>query len=265
MATTPGDLGDGQKAGYFERHAASVTEVLQPAERVFIYDFPLRSWHWLNAACIVVLCVTGYLIGVPPPSMPGEASFGYSFGWIRLIHFAAGQIMTIALFFRVIWAFIGSHHAQEIFLPPLWSRRWWSEVWHEIRWYAFVERTPKTYFGHNPLAQLSIFLLCMLPMFHQVLTGFALYAEGMGTDSAWFTAFGWVFSIYGDSMFVHTMHRLVMWVIVIFCLVHMYVAIREDILSRQSIISTMVSGYRYFDHPEDNHPAERAESRREER
>jgi Ni/Fe-hydrogenase 1 B-type cytochrome subunit len=35
--------------------------------------------------------------------------------------------------------------------------------------------------------------------------------------------------------------------------VHVYAAFREDIMSRQSILSTMISGWRTF---KDTHPAE---------
>jgi Ni/Fe-hydrogenase 1 B-type cytochrome subunit len=37
-----------------------------------------------------------------------------------------------------------------------------------------------------------------------------------------------------------------MWALVMFVVVHVYAAIREDIMSRQSIISSMVSGERQF-------------------
>ena len=37
-----------------------------------------------------------------------------------------------------------------------------------------------------------------------------------------------------------------MWIIVVFVMLHVYVAIREDIMSRQSLISTMISGWRMF-------------------
>ena len=36
------------------------------------------------------------------------------------------------------------------------------------------------------------------------------------------------------------------WVIVVFVMLHVYTAIREDIMSRQSLISTMISGWRMF-------------------
>ena len=35
---------------------------------VYVYQVPVRLWHWVNAAAIMVLIVTGYLIGAPPPS-----------------------------------------------------------------------------------------------------------------------------------------------------------------------------------------------------
>jgi Ni/Fe-hydrogenase 1 B-type cytochrome subunit len=37
-----------------------------------------------------------------------------------------------------------------------------------------------------------------------------------------------------------------MWVIVCFSMIHTYLAIREDIMSNQSLVSTMISGWRYF-------------------
>jgi Ni/Fe-hydrogenase 1 B-type cytochrome subunit len=37
-----------------------------------------------------------------------------------------------------------------------------------------------------------------------------------------------------------------MWVIVIFAIAHIYAAIREDIMGRQSVVSTMISGFRTF-------------------
>ncbi|MGY4281848.1 Ni,Fe-hydrogenase I cytochrome b subunit [Bradyrhizobium sp. LM2.7] len=37
-----------------------------------------------------------------------------------------------------------------------------------------------------------------------------------------------------------------MWALVVFVMVHIYAAVREDIMSRQSIISSMISGERQF-------------------
>ena len=79
-----------------------------------------------------------------------------------------------------------------------------------------------------------------------IATGFALYSEGAGLGSWADRLFGWVIPAIGGSQAVHSWHHLVMWVIITFTMIHLYAAIREDITSRQSIISTMVSGYRTF-------------------
>ncbi|MEM1103148.1 MAG: Ni/Fe-hydrogenase, b-type cytochrome subunit [Pseudomonadota bacterium] len=233
--------------GFFDRVVEESTEKPSAAEKIYVYESPVRLWHWVNALCILVLCVTGYLIGSPPPSVPGEASNSFLFGNIRFVHFAAGQALAVFFLLRIYWAFVGNGHSRQIFLPPFWSAKWWGEIAHEIKWYGFIEKTPKKYIGHNPLAQLAMFFLLVLPLTLQILTGFALYAEGQGMGTWWYGAFGWVFGLFGDNSFaVHTWHHLFMWVIVIFSIVHIYAAIREDIFSRQSLISTMISGWRYF-------------------
>lgn len=214
---------------------------------VYVYEVPVRLWHWVNAAAILVLCVTGWYIGNPPPSMQiAEATHQFVFGYIRFAHFAAGMIMTVGFFGRIYWAFVGNHHARQLFILPLLNKHWWSEVLFEIRWYMFLEKEPKKYIGHNPLAQIAMFIFVTLGTTFMIVTGFALYAEGLGTDH-WLSALtAPVMNLVGNSQMMHSLHHLGMWFMVIFIMIHIYVAIREDIMSRQSMVSTMISGHRTF-------------------
>lgn len=214
---------------------------------VYVYEAPVRLWHWLNAAAIVVLMVTGYFIGSPPPTLgAGEASDHFLFGYLRFAHFVAAYVLTISFAARIYWAFAGNRHAAQLFFIPVWNKKWWSEVFFELRWYMFLEKKPKKYIGHNPLAQLAMFCFVTVGLTFMIVTGFALYAEGQQAGGWADLAFGWVIPLFGSSMDVHTWHHLGMWWIVIFMIVHIYVAIREDIMSRQSIVSTMISGHRTF-------------------
>ena len=80
-----------------------------------------------------------------------------------------------------------------------------------------------------------------------IVTGFALYGEGEGQGSWQFALFSsWLLPLFGDSQAVHTWHHLIMWLIVCFVLIHVYVAIREEKLSGQSMLSTIVTGWRNF-------------------
>ena len=56
----------------------------------YVFEAPVRIWHWLTVLCMAVLMVTGYFIGKPLPSVSGEATYLFYMGYIRLIHFSAG-------------------------------------------------------------------------------------------------------------------------------------------------------------------------------
>jgi Ni/Fe-hydrogenase 1 B-type cytochrome subunit len=214
---------------------------------IYVYEAPVRLWHWINALAITVLGITGYLIGSPLPSVPGEASENFLMGYIRFAHFAAAYVFAIGILGRIYWAFVGNHHARQLFLLPVRNPEWWKEILHELKWYMFIVKEPKKYVGHNPLAQLMMFLFFTVGAFYMICTGFALYGEGLGIDSWAYKMFGWVISaVGGNSLQVHSWHHMGLWVLLIFVMVHVYAAIREDIMSRQSLISTMISGWRMF-------------------
>ncbi len=214
---------------------------------VYVYEAPLRLWHWINVLAIIVLCFSGYFIGSPLPTMPGEASDNYLMGYIRFAHFAAAYILIIGFLGRIYWAFVGNEHARQIFMPPVFSGEFWGGVWHEVRWYLMIEKEPRKYTGHNPMAVIFMHVMMVWGTVFMIVTGMALYGEGTGYDSWQYTMFSsWVIPLFGQSQDVHTFHHLVMWVIIVFAIMHVYVAIREDIMSRQSLVSTMISGWRTF-------------------
>lgn len=225
----------------------SKTTMAHAEPAVYVYEAPVRLWHWINAMAIVVLAVSGYFIGSPLPTMPGEASDHFLMGYIRFAHFSAGYILFIGFLFRIYWAFVGNSHAREIFLPPFRQREYWEGVLHEIKWYSFMVKEPRKYSGHNPLAVLFMHIMLVWGLAFMIITGFALYGEGEGMDSWQYALFSsWVIPLFGQSQDVHTWHHLFMWYIVCFVIVHIYAAIREDIMSRQSIISSMFNGWRTF-------------------
>ncbi|MBI5718043.1 MAG: Ni/Fe-hydrogenase, b-type cytochrome subunit [Burkholderiales bacterium] len=215
-------------------------------QSIYVYEAPVRLWHWINALTVTVLAVTGYFIGQPLPTMPGEASDYYVLGTIRFVHFAAGYVLAVGLLARAYWALVGNHHARELFTVPLARAAYWREVRAMLAWYAFLRPRPNQYVGHNPMARLAMFFGFLLLTIFMIFSGFALYAEGSGAGSWQDTLFGWVIPLFGSSLQVHNLHRLGLWAMVVFVILHVYAAIREDIMSRQSMVSTMISGYRTF-------------------
>jgi len=214
---------------------------------VYVWELPVRIWHWVMAAAMVVLAITGYLIGSPLPSVGGEASGHYFFGTIRFVHFTAAYVFTVMFALRVVWVFLGNRFAREIFSVPLklLDRTWWRGLIHQTRYYLFLERESLPWQGHNPLAMAAMFFMYVLGTVFMIATGFALYGEGLGRDSWAFTLFSsWLLPLLGYSQNVHTLHHLGMWYLLVFTGVHLYMATREDIFSEATVMSTMVNGWR---------------------
>ncbi|MFT3957458.1 MAG: Ni/Fe-hydrogenase, b-type cytochrome subunit [Piscinibacter sp.] len=242
MSNTPSQAFS-DATGTDERAVAKATSI----KSVYVYEAPVRLWHWINALSIVVLGITGYFIGSPLPTMPGEASANYLMGYIRFVHFAAGYVFAVGLLGRLYWAFVGNHHARELFTLPVFSRAYWHEVLTMLKWYAFLIPRPSRYVGHNPLARAAMFFGFFFLTLFMIVTGFALYGEGTQPGSWAHTTFtSWVIPLFGQSQDVHTWHHLGLWGMIIFVTLHVYAAIREDIMGRQSIVSTMISGHRTF-------------------
>lgn len=213
---------------------------------LYVYEAPVRVWHWINALAITVLAVTGFLISYPLPSVEGEATNNFLMGYVRFVHFAAGYILAVGLIGRLYWAIVGNHHARQLITLPVTDKQWWKDMAYMARWYFFLEKEARKFSGHNPLSHVAMVLVFLTSMVVMVLTGFALYAEGKGMQSAFYDAFGWVIVLLGDSQTVHTVHHAGMWTLILFVMVHIYTAVREDIMSRQTLISTMVNGIRIF-------------------
>jgi Ni/Fe-hydrogenase 1 B-type cytochrome subunit len=219
----------------------------KPLFPVYVWHAPVRVWHWVMAVCMVVLAVTGYLIGSPLPSIGGEAYNHFLFGWIRFAHFAAGYVFAIAFLVRILYIFIGNKFEREIFLVPLWMLQpsWWKGLFSQAAYYLFLTNKAKPWQGHNPLAMAAMFFMYVLGTIFMILTGFALYGEGTGMGSwqyQWFSS--WVIPLIGNSQSVHTWHHLGMWYLLMFTVVHIYMVIREDVFSGETVISTMVNGWR---------------------
>jgi Ni/Fe-hydrogenase 1 B-type cytochrome subunit len=217
---------------------------LQP---MYVFEAPVRIWHWLHTFSFLVLAVTGYLIAHPLQSVVGEASANFQMGSIRLIHFISAYVFAIGFLVRLYWVFVGNSYAREAFLPTFWRPQWWYWLWWEVRYYAsFGTEEKLVTIGHNPLAQIAMFFFNTLVSIFMILTGFALYSQGLGEGSWADLAFGWVIPLLGGGAAVRSWHLLGMWLMAVFAIIHIYMAVRSDVISHESSISTIVSGWRMF-------------------
>ena len=120
---------------------------------VYVWELPVRIFHWVNATAIVALCVTGYIIGNPPAiqhATPPEAN--YWFGWVRFIHFAAAFVFILNFIVRLYWAFAGNSFARWNNYLPL-TRKQWRSIFDTTKVDVLLLSPKPVYdIGHNSLA-----------------------------------------------------------------------------------------------------------------
>jgi len=213
---------------------------------IYVFEAPVRLWHWLHAFSFFTLAVTGYLIANPLPSVGGEASSHFIMGDIREIHFIAAYVFAIGFAVRIYWALVGNRYSREIFYVPFWRASWWADMFYDLRFYLFLTREQRKTAGHTALAQIAMLVLNTLVTFFMIFTGFALYGEGLGADSWAQQTFGWIIPLLGGEEATHNWHNMGMWVMLTFVIIHIYMAVRADIIGRQSSVSTIISGWRTY-------------------
>lgn len=217
-------------------------------ERVYIWERPVRLYHWATVASLLVLVATGLVIGRPPAFLSsGEASASQWFGTVRFLHFSAGYVFLCALVIRVYWMFAGNRYARWYnFYPltPTWLRRQARGVARVLRTDIFqLETAPDEVRGHNAMAALTYGVVFLVSAF-QVITGFALYAP---MSEAWLPQlFAWVASAMGGDAQVRLWHHLATWFFIVFSLIHVYLSVFHDVVEAEGEISSMVSGSKYF-------------------
>jgi Ni/Fe-hydrogenase b-type cytochrome subunit len=210
---------------------------------VYLWGWPLRAMHWAAALSLLVLVVTGFYIGKPYFMTSGEASSHFLMGWMRFLHFAAAAVFVATAIIRLYWMLAGNKFERWRALFPI-KRTDWINAFKQIKFYLMIrpEEAPH-YLGHNPLQQFSytgIYIVALL----QVVTGFAMYGQAQ-PGGFWYTLFGWVVPLLGGIQVVHFVHHVLTWVFIIFIPIHIYLALRSDLLERTGTISSIVSGGRF--------------------
>jgi Ni/Fe-hydrogenase 1 B-type cytochrome subunit len=211
---------------------------------VYVWELPVRFYHWLNAMCIVVLCITGYLIGNPLAIQRGaEASFSYWFGTVRFIHFAASFLFFFNFVARIYWGFVGNKYSHwENFIP--FHKAQWKEVVEVLRVDVLqVTNRPIASIGHNTLASLTYFIT-FLAFLLQSLTGFGMYSA---MSNSWFPKlFAWIVPLLGGDLAARHLHHILMWVFILFSMVHIYLVFYHDYVERRGVTSSMIGGWKFI-------------------
>lgn len=227
------------------------------------WSLAIRVNHWLMVISILGLIITGFYIARPftnlsaettnitfnsliPPSIsvevvPGETINKFMMGYARYVHLMCGIILTFVFIWRVYLMFFSRFHAdfKDFFA--------WTDTqnfWTQIKFYLLIsEKRPKHNFLYGPLQSLAYGgLLIMLLVL--VLTGLILAGVDYsgGVIGFFYTVLHPLQKVLGGLATVRFIHHVFTWLVILFVVVHIYMAFWYDIVFKEGTISSMVSG-----------------------
>src|SRR5581483_10094232 len=222
------------------------TEVPPPSGKfqwVYLWELPIRVMHWAAALAIVVLALTGFYIGKPYFVTGGEASSHYLMGWFRFIHFSAATVLVATAIVRIYWLVAGNKFERLPALFPVRPREW-VNMFKQVKYYLMIrpEEAPQ-YLGHNPLQQLSYTGMYLVAAV-MVVTGLMLYGQS-NPGGLWYTLLQWAVPLLGGIQIVRFIHHVLTWAFLIFIPIHVYLAMRADVMEHGGTISSIISGGRF--------------------
>lgn len=218
--------------------------------RKYVWEFPLRLSHWLNAAAITALFVSGLYIGSPIFSLQGEAWQNFLMGQVRRIHFIAGYVLLFGFLLRIYWFYAGNNYARSGF-PMVWRRSWWVDIRDQALHYLQPGRG-HVHLGHNALAGLSYTIFVLGVGWAMIFSGLALYSESNPTGF-WGKLTGWIIPLFGGSYPLRMWHHTLAWGFAVFVILHLYIVFYDDRLYKNGLVSSMVAGFKFYERKDLDH------------
>jgi len=114
--------------------------------QVKIWDLPVRFFHW----AIVLLFIAAYVT-----NSLGPTYFKY--------HLWSGYAMILLVSFRIVWGFVGTHHARfaNFIKNPAFTLKYAVSL---------LKKSDQHYLGHNPLGAIMVVIL-LVAILIQAMTG----------------------------------------------------------------------------------------------
>ncbi len=218
---------------------------------------PIKQWsktmcinHWAMAISIVLLIITGFYIADPFTVGAGETTSKFLMANVRFVHLIFGLILTALLIWRIYLALFSRFHAD-------WKDFYaWANLknsWKAIKFYTLISRDVPEHCGLYGSLQSAAYLFLFIITSIEALTGMILYGalHQAGLAKFAYTILGPIQrGIFGGLAGTRFVHSVLIWLFIIFALVHTYLAFWYDAVFKQGTISSIVNG-QFFEEAEE--------------
>ena len=209
----------------------------------YVWQWPIRLYHWINVLCVSVLFYTGLYIASPKLIDVGEPYDHFFMGDVRKIHFGFALVFFVNFIWRMYWFWMGNNYARSGF-PFFWRGSWWADLRRQAADYLTLKKGHQ-HLGHNALAGLAYTTMVVGLSWAQALTGLALYSES-NPWGFWSRTVGWMIPLLGGSLQVRMWHHLFAWGFLVFGILHIYIVFYDGQIWRNGLMASMVSGTKFY-------------------
>ncbi|QOR61149.1 Ni/Fe-hydrogenase, b-type cytochrome subunit [Sulfurovum sp. ST-21] len=207
---------------------------------------PAYRWqHWIRALSIVVLTVTGFYIADPfvapiPNSEPTNFMQALFRGWHEIFGFV---LIAVVVFKSYLFVFAKRYRDEIGSIKDFINPKTWIK---QIGYYLLVSKHPHLKGTYNPLQFIAYLGFYML-MFILILTGLILYVhvyhEGLG--ALLYESMRSFEVMLGGLAWVRELHHIAMWGVIIFVVVHVYMAIFNAVFGKEGSMDAIFSGMKW--------------------
>jgi cytochrome b len=187
--------------------------------KVYVWDLPLRIFHWGLVICVLGSIITGSL-------------GGNSFVW----HFRFGYCVIGLLAFRIVWGFAGSRYSKFSSFPPSPGKAIAYLKGAPVTDLASGQK-PAVHLGHNPLGAFSVYAI-LLALIFQVSTG--LFAN----DAIMWDGPLRNYVSNDTSDFLTSLHKINRIILFVLIGLHLGAMAFYTWVKKEPLVAAMVSGYK---------------------
>jgi Ni/Fe-hydrogenase 1 B-type cytochrome subunit len=174
------------------------------------HPMSFRILHELIMASILILIVTGFYI-----HRPFVGGAGFLMAMVRGVHFFFAAVLIISAVIRVIKMFVGKDRDWKSFIPTASDFKLLPKT---INYYAYIGDELVLKKKYNPL-QMCSYCVAFIMVIFQIISGLALH---------YVSSFGWFnYHLFNNEIEVRMAHFVVTWLLLMFIMIHVYLAIRE--------------------------------------
>lgn len=217
--------------------------VIGPTAALYVWQYPMRLFHWGTVISIGVLSFTGYYIH--NPFIIGQAQAPFLMGQFRFVHEIFGFILSALVLMRLYLFFAGNRWVRwQQYIPH--SKETFVEMINVAKFYMFLRKTPVSKIGHNAMAASSyIALIGMLLV--EMVTGLVFFNQ-LRHSAILTPLVGWLPHLVSLPT-MRLIHFFLMYVFIAFGIFHVHLCMLISREEKRGLMDSIFIGYKVI--PED--------------